>query len=114
MSINATVIYFYTNFQPPPERTNDQSSQDDARPQRRVHRIESVESIHAEIICVESIHVESNRRIESVENICAEIICVESIEIIHAESICIESSRAESCRVESSCIKIIRRNIIRK
>ena len=108
--INATVIYFYTNFQPPPERTNDQSSQDDARRLRRVHRIESVESIH----------VESNRRIESVESICVEIvraesICVESIriesnrriEIIHTEIICIES-------IEIIRIEIIRRNIIRK
>ena len=106
-SINATVIYFYTNFQPPPERTNDQSSQDDARPQRRVHRIESVESIH----------VESNCRIESVESICVEIvraesICaesnrVESIEIIRVESSRIESNRAEIIRVESVCIESI-------
>jgi len=110
------VIYFYTNFQPPPERTNDQSSQDDARPQRRVHRFESVESIH----------VESNRRIESVQNIRIENICVESsrIESNRAESICTESSRVESNRagnicIESNRIEIIRiksihRNIIRK
>ena len=90
------MIHFYTNLQPPPERTNDQSSQDDARRPRRVHRIESVESIH----------VESNRRIESVENIGAEIICVESN---RAESICIESILVESIHIES-----IRRNIIRK
>jgi len=122
-SINATVIPFYTNLQPPPERTNDQSSQDDARPQRRVHRIESVESIHvesnrriesiesicAEIICVESIHVESNRRIESVQNIRTEII---RAEIIRVEIIRIESNRAES--IESICVESIRRNIIRK
>ena len=90
------MIHFYTNLQPPPERTNDQSSQDDARPQRRVHRIESVESIH----------VESNRRIESVENICTEIICTEIIcaESIHTEIICAESIRTKS----------IHRNIIRK
>jgi len=127
-SINATVIHFYTNLQPPPERTNDQSSQDDARPQRRVHRIESVasnrriesvESIHTEIICAESsrvesiaiIHIESSC-IESVESICAEIIRaeisrVESIENICAEIICVESSRVE-------IIESIHRNINRK
>jgi len=118
-SINATVIHFYTNLQPPPERTNDQSSQDDARPQRRVHRIESVESIH----------VESNRRIESIESICAESICVESnrriesIAIIRVESIRAKSNRRiesvesiciESIHVEIICAEIIRRNIIRK
>ena len=138
-SINATVIYFYTNFQPPPERTNDQSSQDDARPQRRVHRIESVESIHVEsnrriesvesirvasnrrFESVESIHVESNRRIESVESIHTEIICaessrVESIAIIHIESSRVESVESicvESIHAEIICAEIIRVEIIR-
>jgi len=113
------VIYFYTNLQPPPENTNDQSSQDDARRPRRVHRIESNRVKSSRIESVESIHVESNRRIESVESIHTEIIrveiiCTESSRVESIESICVERSRIESICIESILVESIRRNINRK